>query len=277
MANYCTHCGKQLNEKTAFCTYCGKKIDYSDTTQNDSVKKESNEINPKLSGSETGVEDVMQKESVNASTKNANNGKVSKKMTAIIVAVFILVVVVAAVGAVMHFRKTSDDVTASEAETTENTEMTSSDFDVASNMKITEEGDIKTLETDYVIISAPRGSSWDYQLSRFKDDEDKTVNSFYIYNVDAKIDGYSGRIVEITVCDPDDNYKDWMADVLGEKDNKIILATYFLAGGAECNPDNEQSEEDYEAVLRGLTFKFKTGSEIHDVEPMYLEQYYRAN
>ncbi len=276
MANYCTHCGKQIREKTAFCTYCGKKIDYSDATQNVSDKKESNKINQKLSGAETGAEDVIQKETVNTSAKSADDGKMLKKTTVIIVVAVILVVVIAVVGAVMHSRKSSDDATATEAQTTESVEKASSDFDVASNLKITEDGDVKTIETDHVIISAPRGSSWDYQLSRVKDDKGKIVNSFYIYNVDAKVDGYPGRIVEITVCDPDDNYEDWGADVIGEKDGKIILATYFLAGGAECNPDNEQSEEDYAAVLREITYKLKTDSGIHDVEPMYLEQYYRA-
>jgi len=283
MAKYCAHCGKQINDKAVFCKYCGEKVVFSEPTNGVSGNKHIDKDTPEdIYRVSTDTEDALAHKPVNTPAANSADKKLPKKMLAIIAVAVALIIVTAAIGAIMYFGKTNDTVPTSEAETTENTEMiesaeeTSAEFDVASNLKIIEEGDVKTIETDHVIISAPRGSSWDYQLSRVKDDEGNIVNSFYIYNVDAKVDGYPGRIVEITVCDPDDNYEDWGADVIGERDGKIILATYFLAGGAECDPVNEQSEEDYDAVLREITYKLKTDSGIHDVEPKYLEQYYRT-
>lgn len=266
MASYCEKCGKRINDNVSFCKYCGARI-------NSEQKAEGINYNP---------EEDNERHSYNTNHKQWFSFN-------IICVVATILLVVAMIGIIFYFI-TSKDSKERLLESVDNAEQNKSndsavpehavdylipsDFDVASNMVITEEGDVKTIETDHVIITAPRGSSWDCQLSRYKDGHE-IVNSFYIYNKDAKIDGYRGEIVAISVCNPDDNYKDWGVDVIGEKDGKIIYASYFLAGAAQCDPDNEQSEEDYDAVLRGVTFKLKKGDEIQEITPEYLEKYYR--
>lgn len=123
------------------------------------------------------------------------------------------------------------------------------EYDISSNMRVTLDGDEKTVETDYVIIRGPRGSTWECQ---------KVDNThLYIYNVASREAGYRGSIVGVAAYDIGDNgYEEWRHTVIGEKEDKTYVAFW---GGSDVQYDlsNAQTEEDYTVVSQEITVELK--------------------
>jgi len=144
-----------------------------------------------------------------------------------------------------------------ESESTEQTEITEEpsseepeEFDIGANMKVTENDDEKIIETDYLIIKAPRGSTWDCK---------KVDNNYLqVYNIAAHESGYQGEILHCHSLDVNDNsYEDWGSVVIGVKGDRRFLANWWLAGAAQYDPYDEQIEEDYNAVAQEISIELK--------------------
>ena len=123
------------------------------------------------------------------------------------------------------------------AESTEN-----ADYDIASNLKQEDNGDEKSIDTDYLTIKLTHGNSWDYSI------DSKT--SITIYNIAASEGNCGGRLVSIVAYDPDDKGYEMLPsyNVIGQKNGMVYIAEY--PSDVQFDPSDEQAAADYQAVFK---------------------------
>ena len=145
----------------------------------------------------------------------------------------------------------SESETETGTETTKTTE-TPAEYDIASNLQVTEDGDVKSIDTDHFTLTLSHGSSWGYEINS------KTMIT--IFNIASHDADYGGRLVSIEVYDADDKeYEEMLPSysVIGEKDGKVYVAEYPT--DVQWDHEDAQAEEDYRAVYEEVN-KIRDGS-----------------
>ena len=139
--------------------------------------------------------------------------------------------------------------TQTEEQAAESTETT--DYDIASNLKQEDNGDEKSIDTDYLTIKLTHGSSWDYTID--------SNTSITIYNTAASEANCGGRLVSIVAYDSDDKGYEMLPsyNVIGEKNGMVYIAEY--PSDVQFDPSDERAAADYQAVFKEVN-KIREGA-----------------
>lgn len=94
------------------------------------------------------------------------------------------------------------------------------DYDIASGLKITGKGGVKTLKTDHFTLTLSHGKSWDVKVN--------SKTSLTLYNKALNKADLGGRLVTILAYDAGDESYDVIPEynVIGESGGKVYIAAY---------------------------------------------------
>lgn len=94
------------------------------------------------------------------------------------------------------------------------------DYDIASGLKITGKGGVKTLKTDHFTLTLSHGKSWDVKVN--------SKTSLTVYNKALNKADLGGKLVTILAYDAGDESYDVLPEynVIGESGGKVYIAAY---------------------------------------------------
>ena len=120
-----------------------------------------------------------------------------------------------------------------------------SDYDIAAGLKIKDKDGVKTLKTDYFVLTLTHGDSWDAKVN--------SRNSITIYNIALYEANRGGKLVTILAYDAGDESYDVLPEynVIGESGGKVYIAAYPT--DMQYDSGNKKAVADYLAVFDEVT------------------------
>ena len=119
------------------------------------------------------------------------------------------------------------------------------DYDIASGLKITGKGGVKTLKTDHFILTLSHGKSWDVKVN--------SKTSLTVYNKALNKADLGGKLVTILAYDAGDESYDVIPEynVIGESNGKVYIAAYPT--DVQFDESDKKSYGDYQAVFEEVS------------------------
>ena len=157
------------------------------------------------------------------------------KKTRGIIAILISLILVLAMTACGSRNEAAEETSEPEAEL-----VTEEEYDIASNLNETVNGDSKTITTDYFTLTLSLPDTWNY--------EQDSSTSITFYNIAGREAGCGGRLMTLVAVDPDDDsYKGLPHySIVGENGGKTYVAVY--PSDVQADIENEEHMKQYEAV-----------------------------